>query len=456
MSVSRPREHAAQETPETRYAKSGDLHIAYQVLGDGPIDILLVDQWFSHMDGLWDVPPLATLVRRLAAFARVITFDERGIGLSDPVPIGALPTIEEWMDDLRAVMESAGVDRPAIVAGLAGGFMATVFVASHPDRASGLVLVDSFPRFSEAPDYPWGVPLSERDQRVEEARQGWGTGLMLRQFAPTMAANDQLRHAWARYERLAASPGTAVAMVEMLYRSDIRHVLPTVGVPTLVVARRDAERISPAHSRYIAGHIRGARYVELPGTDTLMWAGNQEATVSEIQEFLTGMRPMPEPDRVLATVMVTDIVGSTARLARIGDHAWRDLLAEHHRALRQELDRFRGIEVDTAGDGFLATFDGPGRAIRCGFSGIERVRSLGLGIRVGVHTGEVELSDDGIRGIAVHIAARVAACAAEDEVFVTSTVKDLVAGAGIDFEDRGTHALKGLSHEWRLFSARVI
>lgn len=251
-------------SPDTCYAKSGNLHIAYQVVGDGPIDVILIDQWFSHMDGLWEVPPLAQLVQRLASFGRVITFDERGIGLSDPVPIASLPSIEEWMDDLRAVMDAVEVQNGALVVGLAAGFMATVFAATHPQRVSHLVLVDTFPRFVCASDYPWGAPLEERARRLEEVRAGWGQGLMLQQFAPSAYGDDLLRTAWARYERQAASPGTAVAMVEMLYRADVRHVLPTIKVPTLVIARGGATRISAGHSRYIAAHIPGARYVDLP------------------------------------------------------------------------------------------------------------------------------------------------------------------------------------------------
>jgi class 3 adenylate cyclase len=441
--------------PKTSYAKSGDLHIAYQVVGEGAIDVVLVDQWFSHMDGLWDVPPLARLVERLGSFSRVITFDERGIGLSDPVPTTSLPSIEEWMDDLRAVMDTVGSERAAVVAGLAAGFMATVFVATYPERVSALVLVDTFPRFTRTPDYPWGASAEERTQRLKEVEAGWGQGLMLQQFAPSMAADGQLRDAWARYERQAASPGSALAMVDMLYHSDIRAVLPTISVPTLVMARGEAQRIPPAHSRYMAAHISGARYVELPGTDTLMWAGDQDATVGEIQEFLTGVRPVSEPDRVLATVMFTDIVGSTERASRMGDRAWRELLDRHHVVVRQELGRFRGKEIVTAGDGFLATFDGPGRAIRCARSIVDKVRALGLEIRAGLHTGEIELVGDDVRGIAVHIGARVVALAGPGEVLVSSTVRDLVAGSGIDFEDRGAHSLKGITNEWRLFLVTV-
>jgi class 3 adenylate cyclase len=442
------------QPPETRYAKSGDLNIAHQVIGQGPIDVVLVDQWFSHMDGLWDVPPLAELVERLATFSRVITFDQRGIGLSDPVPIASLPSIEEWMDDLRAVMDAVGSERAALIAGLAAGFMATVFAATYPGRASSLVLVDTFPRFVRAPDYPWGAPAAERTRRLDEVQAEWGRGLMLHQFAPSMAGDRRLQEAWARYERQSASPGTALAMVGMLYESDIRHVLPTIQIPTLVIARGQADRIPPGHSRYLADHIPGAKYVELPGIDTLMWAGDQEATVAEIQEFITGARPVPEPDRVLATVLFTDIVRSTDLAAELGDHRWRGVLAEHDRIVRRQLDRFRGREVKTTGDGFLATFDGPARAIRCAGAIRDGVRALEIEVRAGLHTGEIEVIGGDVGGIAVHIGARVAALAGADQVLVSSTVKDLVAGSGIEFEDRGTHSLKGVPGEWRLFAVK--
>jgi class 3 adenylate cyclase len=404
------------------------------------------------MDGQWDVPPLAELIERLASFSRVITFDQRGIGLSDPVPTSLLPSIEEWMDDLRAVMDAVGSDRAALVAGLAAGFMATVFAATYPERVSSLVLVDTFARFVTAPDYPWGAPPEERTRRLGEIRTEWGQGLMLNQFAPSMAGDRRLREAWARYERQSASPGSALAMVGMLYESDIRHVLPTIRIPTLVIARGEAQRIPASHSRYIAEHIPGARYVELPGIDNLMWAGDQEATAAEIQEFITGVRPVPEPDRVLATVLFTDIVRSTDLAAELGDHRWRGVLAEHDRIARRQLDRFRGREVKTTGDGFLATFDGPARAIRCAEAIRDDVRPLEIEVRAGLHTGEVELLSADVGGIAVHIGARVSALAGPSEVLVSSTVKDLVAGSGIEFEDRGWHELKGVPGEWRLYS----
>jgi class 3 adenylate cyclase len=438
------------DPPETRYAKSGDLHIAYQVVGGGPPDVVLIDQWMSHIDGQWDVPPFARLLERIASFSRLLVFDERGVGLSDPVSIASLPSLEEWMDDLSAVIDDAGVQRATLIGNLAGGFMGSVFAATYPDRVASLVLVDCFPRLLAAPDYPLGAPADERTRVLAQLENEWGRGIMLGLFAPTMADDPGLRRVWARYERQAASPGTAVAMLEMIYGTDIRDVLPAVRVPTLVIGRGGTPRI--AHSRYLAGHITASRYVELPGTDNLIWAGDQDAVLTEIQEFVTGIRPVPKPDRVLATVLFTDIVGSTQEAARLGDNKWRDLIQAHHAVVRNELDRFRGREVHTAGDGFLATFDGPARAVRAAVAIGEAIRTLGIEIRAGVHTGEIELLEDDIGGIAVHIGARVSAAAGPREVLVSSTVKDLVAGSGLEFEDRGLHDLKGVPGQWHLFS----
>jgi class 3 adenylate cyclase len=371
--------------PETRYARNGDLHIAYQLVGDGPVDVVLLTQRFSNIDSQWDVPPLAAFIRRLGAFGRVLTFDKRGTGLSDPVAVSELPSIEEWMDDLRAVMDDSGMERAVLVANLASSFMAMVFAATYPMRVT-------------------------------------------------------------------ASPGTAMAMTRMINFIDVRSVLPTITAPTLAISRADPAAVPAEHRRYIADHIPGARYVELPGAEELMWAGEQDALVGEIQEFVTGARPVIEPDRVLATILFTDIVGSTQLAAELGDRAWRELLERHHVLVRTELARLRGREVDTAGDGFLAVFDGPGRAVRCASAAVRSVRSLGIEIRAGVHTGEVEIAGDGVRGIAVHIGARVSALAGGGEVLVSSTVRDLVAGSGLQFEDRGFQELKGVPDPWRVLA----
>ncbi len=434
-----------------RYARSGDLHIAYRTLGTGPIDLVVVQQWFSNVEMERDVPPLARFDDRLASFGRVILFDKRGVGLSDPVPTTAFPPIEEWMDDLRAVMDAVGSERAAVIASMAGGFMASVFAATYPDRTTALIFVDAFPRIVRTTDYPWGVGPEEFASQLHAIETGWGEGTMLGLFAPEHADDVTLRASWGRYERNSVSPGTALAMVPMMAEIDIRPVLSAIRVPTLAIAREQGS-ISAEHGRYLADHIRGAKYVQVPGRSNLIWSGDHETVLGEIQQFITGVRPAPEPERVLATIMFTDIVGSTDLAASIGDARWRDLLAEHNRIVREQLDRFRGREVKTTGDGFLATFDGPARAIRCGEAIAAAVHTLDISVRAGIHTGEVELTDHDLGGIAVHIGARVSANAGADQILVSSTVKDLVVGSGIRFEDRGPHALKGVPGRWQLFA----
>lgn len=438
--------------PETRYARLGDLHLAYQVLGDGPPDILLLDQWFSHMEAQWDVPPLAEFRERLASFGRLIMFDKRGSGLSDPVPTSALPTIEEWMDDVPAVLDAVGSERAAVVTNLGGGIMATTFAAAHPERVSSLILVDCFARLIVAPDFPIGTTPEEAARELENADATYGRGMMLDRFAPSVANDDRLRRSWSRYERESASPGSAVATVRLLWASDVRDVLPAIHVPTLIIQRPDARGFPPEHGRYLAGHIEGAKFVELPGIDNLIWAGDQDAMVAEIQDFVTGARPAPTPRRVLATVLFTDIVGSTHLAAELGDRRWHALLDEHYRVTRRQLDRFGGREVKTVGDGILATFDGPARAIRCAAAIRDDARELGLDLRAGLHTGEIEVEPDDIAGMAVHIGARISALASGGEVLVSSTVKDLTIGSGLSFEERGAYALKGVPGDWRLFA----
>jgi class 3 adenylate cyclase len=438
--------------PETRYARLGDLHLAYQVVGDGPPDILLLDQWFGNLDAQWDVPPLAELRERLASFGRLIMFDKRGTGLSDPIPTSSLPTLEEFMADIPAVLDTVGSERTAVIANIGGGMLAMPFVATHPDRVASLILVDCFARFLEAPDYPFGAPTEELDPALEIAEGDIGRGVMVDLFAPSVANDERFRRAWARYERSAATPGSTKAIVRLIYESDVRDVLPAIRVPTLVIHRRDAVGFGVEHGRYLAGHIPGARYVELPGADNLIWAGDMDAMVAEIQAFVTGVRPAPEPRRVLATVLFTDIVGSTERAARLGDVRWQSLLADHNRIVRHELERYAGHEVRVVGDGFLATFDGPARAVRCAVAIRDGVREVGLEIRAGVHVGEIEVLPDDIAGLAVHLGARVSALAGPGEVLVSSTVKDLVVGSGLAFEDRGSHVLKGVPGEWLLFA----
>jgi class 3 adenylate cyclase len=443
------------QRPETRYARSGDVHIAYQTLGEGPLDVLVVDQWWSNVDTQWELPPLARMLERFASFSRLIVLDKRGTGLSDPVPLGGLPTLEEWMDDIRTVLDAVGSDRAALISGVGASYLTILFAATYPDRTSSLVLVDGYARLLGADDYlPW-LPRQFAAQEGESIRAGWGRGVLLERLAPNEANDPAIVRAFAAYERQSASPGTGRAMLQALYEGDVRRVLPAIRVPTLVIAHARSARIPVEHSRYLAEHIEGATYLELPGNENLPWAGDQARLVAEIQEYLTGNRPREEPDRVLGTVLFTDIVGSTRRASELGDQRWRSLLEAHDRAARTELERFRGREIDTTGDGFLAMFDGPARAIRCAAAIREAVAALGLEIRAGLHTGEVELAGDNIKGIAVHIGARVAALAGAGEILVSTTVKDLVIGSNIAFEDRGVHELKGVPGEWRLYRADV-
>jgi class 3 adenylate cyclase len=441
--------------PETRYARSGDVHIAYQTVGDGPLDVLFIDQWWSNVDGQWAVPPLARMLERLASFSRVIVLDKRGTGLSDPVPLGRLPTLEEWMDDIRAVLDAVGSEATALLAGVGASYLAILFAATYPERTSALVLVDGYARLLGDDDYLPSLPRRFAPQEAEAIRAGWGTGVLLSRLAPSEAGDPAVVQAFAAYERQSASPGTATAMLNMLYQGDVRQVLPTIRIPTMVMAHARSARIPVAHSEYLAENIAGARYVELPGDENLVWAGDQTTLLSEVQEFLTGVRPREEPDRVLATVLFTDIVESTRRAAEVGDDRWRSLLAAHDQAARAELERFRGREIKTTGDGFLAVFDGPARAIRCAAAIRDSLRPLGLEVRCGLHTGEVELTEGDVRGIAVHIGSRIAALAGAGEILVSATVKDLVIGSGIAFEDRGVHELKGVPGEWRLQMAKL-
>jgi class 3 adenylate cyclase len=441
-------------TPETRYARLGDLHLAYQVLGNGPPDILLLDQWFSHVEAQWDVAPLASFRERLATFGRLVMFDKRGTGLSDPVATSALPTIEEWMDDVPAVLDAVGSERPHVITNIGGGIMAMTFAAAHPERVASLILVDCFARFLVAPDFPIGAPPEAVGVALEQADAETGRGVMIDVFAPSLAGDERLRRAWSRYERQAASPGSTVAIVRLLYASDVRPILPAIRVPTLVIHRSEATGFGVEHGRYLAEHIPDARYVELPGTDNLIWAGDQAAVVAEIRSFITGVRALPEPDRVLSTILFTDIVGSTKLAADLGDGRWHALLADHDRTVGGLVDRYGGRVIKSVGDGVLATFDGPARAVRAAIAIRDAIRDLGLEVRAGLHTGEIEVRADDIAGLAVHIGARISARAAGGEILVSSTVRDLVAGSGLDFDDRGRHELKGVPGEWQVLAVR--
>jgi class 3 adenylate cyclase len=437
---------------ETRYARSGELHIAYQVVGDGPIDLVYVPSWISQVEHYWEEPMVARYFNRLASFSRLIMFDRRGSGLSDPVP--RAPALEEQMDDVVAVMDAAGSRRAAVFAQLEGGAMAAMFAATHPERTSALVLYEAMPRMSWAPDYDWPPRREEREAYLSNGGLlTWGDGSRILGLAPKASSNPRLRQWFARLERLAASPGTAARLMMMNADVDVRAVLPSIQVPTLVLHRRHDQFIDIRHSRYLAEHIPGARYVELPGEEAISFGTDTQPLLDEIEEFLTGARQPADAERILATVMFSDIVDSTKRAAELGDRRWRDLLVSIETFVVRELSRFRGRAVKTMGDGFLATFDGPARGIRCATAIRETARSqFGLEVRSGLHTGEIEVIGDDVGGIAVHIGARVGASAGAGEVLVSGTVKDLVVGSGIPFEDRGERELKGVPGTWRLWA----
>jgi pimeloyl-ACP methyl ester carboxylesterase len=441
-----------QGPPRTQYAKSGRVHIAYQVLGEGSLDLVLVHGWLSHLELLWDQPAAARSLRRLASFSRLILFDKRGTGLSDPVPVDQPPTLEQRMDDVRAVMDAASSERAALMGTSEGGPMNLLFAATHPMRTAALILVGSYARLAADFDYPWGTPPDVKDKLLDRIDREWGTGVMLSAIAASHTNDPQMREWWARYQRQAASPGASVALLRMAYDSDVRAVLGTIRAPTLILHRTQDRMMPVGHSRYLAQHIQGAKFVELPGQDHLFFAGDADGLLDEIREFLTGTREPGEPERILATVLFADIVASTERAAHLGDHRWHELLDGYYELARRELTRFRGREIDTAGDGFFAAFDGPARAVRCAQAIATRVRTLGIEVRAGLHTGECEIIGEKLGGIAVHIGARVAALARPGEVLVSNTVKDLVAGSGLTFAERGAHGLKGVPGEWRLYA----
>jgi class 3 adenylate cyclase len=444
------------ERSQTRYARSGDVSIAYQVVGDGPFDLVYVPGFVSNIELMWEEPGLARFLERLASFSRLILFDKRGTGLSDPVPTDRLPTLEERMDDVRAVMDAVGSERAALLGHSEGGNMCVLFTATYPERTTALILVGCYAKRIRSDDYPWAPTVEDRARGIEQTEATWGSPEAFRELAPSKERDEAFQRWIGRYLRQSASPKAAAALMRMNTKIDVRDVLPTIGVPTLLLYRTHDADVHVDEGRYIGDRIPGARFVELPGEDHLMWTGDVDALLDEIEEFLTGVRRGPDPDRVLATVLFTDVVGSTETATRLGDRAWRTLLDRHHDVVRRELARWRGREVDTAGDGFLATFDGPARAIRCAVAASEGVRDLGLQIRAGLHTGEVEIADADVRGIAVHIGSRVAALAGPDEVLVSRTVADLVAGSGIVLAEHGEHELKGVSGTWLVYGVESV
>ncbi len=434
-----------------QYAVNGDVHLAYMVVGEGPVDLVWCTPGISNVE-FWDLPFLKELPERLSTFSRFITFDQRGTGLSDPLPLQALPTLEERVDDIRAVLDAAGSSRAAIIGQGHGGPTAMLFAGTYPERVSSLVLYGTYARWLRDDDYPAGMPIETTERFRARVCEVWGTGRSIEVFVPSLAGDAEARRQWARAERMGASMAAIDASMAIWTGTDVRDILPSIRVPTLVMQRAGDLQFRAGHSRYLADNIPGARLVELPGSDHFWIGDDAESIPAEIEEFVTGRRSEIPADRVLATVMFTDIVGSTAKASEVGDHTWKQLLDRHDEAVRRQLERYRGSAVKYTGDGVVATFDGPGRAITCACAIRDAVRGLGLEVRAGLHTGEIERRGDDVSGLGVHIAARVATLAEAGEVLVSSTVKDLVVGSGISFEDRGTHVLKGVPDEWRLLS----
>ena len=437
--------------PQVRYASGSGVEIAYQVLGEGPLDLVWVAGAATHLHVLWEHPGYRHFCEQLASFSRLILFDKRGMGLSERTRVG---TLEERMDDVRAVMDAAGSQRAALMGVSEGGPMSMLFAATYPERTQALLLIGAEVKEETTEDWPCGEwTRDEFEQAVGEIGARWGKGLA----ASLLFADDpdpETMQRWlGRLQTGSMTPRDAEAIMRMAFEIDVRDVVSSIHVPTLIVHRSGDKVCRVEQARFLAANVPGARYVELPGQVHVPWSSvGGDEILAEIREFLTGVREAPEPDRVLATVLFTDIVGSTERASELGDRRWRELLDAHHSAVRRQLERFRGREIDTAGDGFLASFDGPARAIRCGGAAIDAVRELGIEIRAGVHTGECEVAGDNLAGIAVHIGARVAAQARAGEVLVSSTVHDLVAGSGLEFEDRGSAELKGVPGEWRLYA----
>jgi class 3 adenylate cyclase len=437
--------------PETKYARSGGTHIAYRVFGDGDLDLVLVPGFTTHVELSWEYEPSARLLEGLASFARVIIFDRRGSGLSDPVTDA--PTLEQRMDDVRAVMDAAGSERAALVGISEGVPMSILFAATYPQRVRALVCAGGMARTTYAEDYPWGTPAAAlTESAVELILPHWGDGSIIEVSAPSQADNAEAREFWGRLERSTASPGMMIALAQMFLDIDVRDIVPSVHAPALILHRTHDRLVNVRHGRWLAEHLPNARIVEFEGDDHGFWFQGTDQWLGALQEFLTGARAVPQTDRVLATVLFTDIVDSTRTAADLGDQDWRKVLERHQRAVREALDRFGGREVKSTGDGFLATFDGPARAIQCAKAILQSSETSGIRVRAGVHTGECEVMGDDIGGIAVHIAARVSAQAEPRELLVSRTVKDLVAGSGLEFTDRGAHTLKGVPDAWQLYA----
>jgi class 3 adenylate cyclase len=436
--------------PETRFAKAGELSIAYQVLGDGDVDVILVPQWLSNIEQYWENAAASYFLRRIASFSRLILFDKRGTGLSDPAP--ATQTLEERMDDVLAVMDAVGSKRAVLFGPSEGGPMAALFAATYPERCVSLILYGACARWLEAPDYPLGRPKQLVDAYGQYWIDGWGTGASLAVLSPSLARDQAFRQWWGRFERHSVRPGMVKPIFETINELDVRAILPAIRVPTLVLHRAEDRLIDVSNARYLAEHIPGAQYVELPGDDHIYFAGDADGLLDEIEEFVTGSRGIHDPDRVLATVMFTDIVSSTQLAARLGDRRWHDLISDHDRIMHDQIAVYRGRTIRSTGDGVFASFDGPARAIRCAVAAVDAARSLDMEIRAGLHTGECQLTGEDLAGVTVHIGARIADLAKPRQVLVSGTVRDLVVGSNIAFNFRGVEALAGVPGEWRLFT----
>ncbi len=436
--------------PETRFARAGELSIAYQIVGVGPVDVILIPQWLSNIEQYWEHPAAAHFLRRIASFARLIIFDKRGTGLSDSVP--HTQTLEERMDDVLAVMDDAGSTQAVLLGPSEGGAMAALFAATHPERVRSLILYGACARWLQAPDYPEGRPRAVAELYAERWIDGWGSGASLGVLAPSLAHDERFRRWWGRFERHSVRPGMVRRIIATINDTDVRAVLGAIRVPTLILHRRGDRLIDVANGRYLAGQIPGARYVELAGEDHVYFVGDADAILDELEEFVTGARGASDPERVLATVLFTDIVRSTEHASRLGDRRWHELLADHDRLVSADIADYRGRTIRTTGDGVFATFDGPARAIRCALAVIETTRRLDLDVRAGLHTGECELAGEDLAGVTVHIGARIADRAEPSQVLVSGTVRDLVVGSNIAFRYLGEEPLAGVPGAWRLFT----
>jgi pimeloyl-ACP methyl ester carboxylesterase len=441
--------------PETHYAAVDGTHIAYQVVGDGPFDLLHIPGFVSNVELAWEEPSYDHFLRRLSSFARLITFDKRGTGMSDRLPTDRLPTLEERMDDILAVLDEIGSERVALFGHSEGGNLSVLFAATYPERTIALATTGIFASRIWSPDYPWAPTPEQRARDIEEIEHDWGGTSWLEHLVPSCAQDHAFKQQLATYFRRSASPGAAAALMKMNTQIDIRAILPAIRVPTLVVHRTGDRDVQIEEGRWIATQIPGARFAELPGEDHIPWVGDADRLLDVVEEFFTGAPAVTSAERQLTSLLFTDLVDSTGRLSQVGDRAWRDTLDRHHRDVRRQLTRYRGREIDTAGDGFLASFDGPGRAISAAIAIRDGADRDGLAIRVGVHTGEVEIHGPKFAGITVHVGARIAATARPGEILVSRTVRDLVAGSGLVFADRGLHTLKGVPDDWHLYAVQA-